>query len=176
MKKTKKNKNFKTQIFKGKILGDWLSILNFPLIIFFYFMWVNPEIWEPMDSSGNYQTNYFYVSLMIVPAAIGLYCVLKYSKQYEFSKFGPSFWIILLGFIWWAFIGSHYETELSRGRAKETILHDTIFYGALLIGLIINIYKIKNPFKAISYTFGQIPFLFIALFFIKAGMNALKRK
>ena len=144
-------------------------------------MWSNPEILEPMDSSGNYQTNYFYVAIMIVPLAIGVLCVFKYSKEYEFSKFGPSFWIILFGFIWWAFLGSHYKTELSMGRADqtllgETILHDVIFYGSLLLGLAINLSKIKNLFKAISFTFGQIPFIFIALFFVKAGMNALKRK
>ena len=57
----------------------------------------------------------------------------------------------------------------------ETILHDVIFYGSLLIGFIINLSKIKNFFRAISYTFGQIPFIFIALFFVKAGLNAIKK-
>lgn len=180
-KPKKKIKSFNTHELKEKILGDWISILNFPLIIFFYFMLFNPEILEPMDSSGNYQTNYFYVVLMIVAAALGLFCVFKYSKEYKVSKFGPSFWIILFGFIWWAFLGHSYNIELSRGRADQTlfgktIIHDVIFYGSLLLGFIINLSKIKNFFKAISYTFGQIPFIFIALFFVKAGMNAMKRK
>tara|TARA_B100000886_G_C20292326_1_gene435986 strand:- start:110 stop:652 length:543 start_codon:yes stop_codon:yes gene_type:complete len=169
-KNFKKIKSFNTHGLKEKILGDWLSILNFPLIIFFYYMWFNPQKWDTPDSSN------FIIALMIVPAVIGLFCLFKYSKEYKYSKFGLSFWIILLGFLWWAFIGSHYETELSMGRANKTILHDAIFYGSLLIGFIINLSKIKNFFKATSYTFGQIPFIFIALFFVKAGMNALKRR
>ena len=173
-KNFKKIKSFNTNELKKKILGDWISILNFPLIILFYYTWFN------LDKVTDDSSNFIYVAL-IVPAAAGLFCVFKYSKEYKFSKFGPSFWIILFGFIWWAMIGSHYDFEEARGRAYQTlfgktILHDVIFYGSLLLGLVINLSKIKNLFKAISYTFGQIPFIFIALFFVKAGMNALKRR
>ena len=173
-KPKKKIKSFNTSELKKNILGDWISILNFPLIIFFYYLWFN------QDKVTDDTSDFIYVAL-ILPAALGLFCVFKYSKEYKFSKFGPSFWIILFGFIWWAFLGNSYNIELSRGRADQTlfgktIIHDVIFYGSLLLGFIINLSKIKNFFKAISYTFGQIPFIFIALFFVKAGMNAMKRK
>ena len=168
-KNFKKIKSFNTHELKEKILGDWISILNFPLIIFFYFIWFNPEIAEPVDSSGNVQVNYFYYSLMLLAGALGLFCMFKYSKEYKISKFGLSFWIILLGFIYWAIIGGHFDSK------SFDKIHDSIFYGSLLIGFIINLSKIKNFFKAISYTFGQIPFIFIALFFVKAALNAIKK-
>jgi len=172
-KPKKKIKSFNTSELKKNILGDWISILNFPLIIFFYYLWFN------QDKVTDDTSDFIYVAL-ILPAALGLFCVFKYSKEYKFSKFGPSFWIILFGFIWWTFLGDDYNHMKNLGKADltlfgETILHDVIFYGSLLIGFIINLSKIKNFFRAISYTFGQIPFIFIALFFVKAGLNAIKK-
>jgi len=172
-KPKKKIKSFNTSELKKNILGDWISILNFPLIIFFYYLWFN------QDKVTDDTSDFIYVAL-ILPAALGLFCVFKYSKEYKFSKFGPSFWIILFGFIWWTFLGDDYNRMKNLGKADltlfgETILHDVIFYGSLLIGFIINLSKIKNFFRAISYTFGQIPFIFIALFFVKAGLNAIKK-
>ena len=172
-KPKKKTKSFNTSELKKNILGDWISILNFPLIIFFYYLWFN------QDKVTDDTSDFIYVAL-ILPAALGLFCVFKYSKEYKFSKFGPSFWIILFGFIWWTFLGDSYNHMKNLGKAHltlcgETILHDVIFYGSLLTGFIINLSKIKNFFRAISYTFGQIPFIFIALFFVKAGLNAIKK-
>ncbi|WP_440654888.1 hypothetical protein [Candidatus Pelagibacter sp. HIMB1506] len=172
-KPKKKIKSFNTSELKKNILGDWISILNFPLIIFFYYLWFN------QDKVTDDTSDFIYVAL-ILPAALGLFCVFKYSKEYKFSKFGPSFWIILFGFIWWTFLGDSYNHMKNLGKAHltlfgETILHDVIFYGSLLTGFIINLSKIKNFFRAISYTFGQIPFIFIALFFVKAGLNAIKK-
>jgi len=172
--KRKKNNNFKTQEFKEKILGDWPSILNFPLIIYFYYIWFNGQ--EYIDNPAD--TGYFVITSMLLPLAIGLYCVFTYSKEYNISKFGPSFWIILLGFIYWAFIGADYDKArtYSYNKPIQTNLHSIIFYGSILTGLVINFLKIKNLMKSISFTFGQIPFIFIALFLLKGAMNAVKRK
>ena len=168
-KNFKKIKSFNTNELKEKILGDWISILNFPLITFWCYMWLS------QDESSD-----FAIYLFFFPLALGLYSVFKYSKEYKFSKLGLSFWIILFGFIWWTFLGSSYDHMKNLGKADqtlfgETIIHDVVFYGSLLIAFFINLSKIKNFFKAISYTFGQIPFIFIFLFFVKGAMNALKR-
>ena len=173
-KPKKKIKSFNTSELKKNILGDWISILNFPLIILAYYLWYNAE--KVTDDFENFA----YVAI-ILAGALGLFCVFKYSKEYKFSKFGPSFWIILFGFIWWTFLGDEYNRMKNLGKADqtlfgETILHDVVFYGSLLIAFFINLSKIKNFFKALSYTFGQIPFIFIFLFFVKGAMNALKRR
>jgi hypothetical protein len=158
--------------FKEKILGDWISNLNLPLIIYFFYIWYNLD-----NLDYKFGSNALYLLYpMILPVGIGLYCLFKYSKEYNISKFGPSFWIILLSFLYWTFVGSEHDYAVSVGSAQETNLHFTIFYGLMLLSLIINYLKIKNLMKSISFTFGQIPFIFIALFFLKAAMNVLKRK
>ena len=171
---SQKTKSFNTSEWKNIFKGDWISILNFPLIILVYYLFYNAE--KVTDDFENFA----YVAI-ILSAALGLFCVFKYSKEYKFSKLGPSFWIILFGFIWWTYFGSNYNYALERGGADqtlfgETILHDVIFWGSLLLSFIINLSKIKNFFGAISYTFGQIPFIFIFLFFVKGATNAMKRK
>lgn len=158
--------------FKEKILGDWISNLNLPLIIYFFYVWfMRDNLDYKLGSDALY-----LLYPMILPVIVGLYCMFKYSKEYNVSKFGLSFWIILLGFLYWTFVGSEHDYAVSVGSAQKTNLHSIIFYGLILTSLVINFLKFKNLMKSISFTFGQIPFIFIALFFVKAAMNAVKRK
>ena len=91
-KPKKKIKSFNTSELKKNILGDWISILNFPLIIFFYYLWFN------QDKVINDTSDFIYVAL-ILPATLGLFCYLGILKNTNFLNLDPHFGLFYLVYL-----------------------------------------------------------------------------
>jgi len=167
MLKSKKNKtiNLRTRDLKIKILGDWVENTGviFTTILILTLQSEKGDLVYSFFSIFDNFNNFFQMILalifFLVPPIFTLVSVFEISKKNRFSKFNWSFWIIMALCVAYGMTGTiDYYTYV-------------LFFSAYLI----NLYKIKNILKSLSYTFGQIPLVLISFLFIGTLINLFKR-
>lgn len=167
MSKTKKKiKSFNTHELKEKIIGDWIANTGVIFTILLILILNSKEgsliysIFSILDNINKFFWGILFLIFFLAPPIFTLISVFELSKENNFSKFNWSFWIMM-------------TLCITLGITDYSIDYYTyvLFFSAYLI----NLYKIKNILKSLSYTFGQIPLVLISFLFIGTLINLFKR-